>query len=47
MNIPGGVVQRIGGRGGAVDITQSQQIVVDALRPLDQPQYASPESDGG
>jgi uncharacterized protein YlxW (UPF0749 family) len=47
MNIPGGVVQRIGGRGGAVEITQSQQIVVDALRPLDQPQYASPESDGG
>jgi uncharacterized protein YlxW (UPF0749 family) len=47
MNIPGGVVQRIGGRGGSVEITQSQQIVVDALRPLDQPQYAAPESDGG
>jgi uncharacterized protein YlxW (UPF0749 family) len=45
MNIPGGVVQRIGGRGGSVDITQSQQIVVDALRPLDTPQYASPQSD--
>jgi uncharacterized protein YlxW (UPF0749 family) len=42
MNIPGGVVQRIGGRGGSVDITQSQQVVVDALRPLDTPQYASP-----
>jgi uncharacterized protein YlxW (UPF0749 family) len=45
MNIPGGVVQRISGRGGSVDITQSQQIVVDALRPLDKPQYASPKSD--
>jgi uncharacterized protein YlxW (UPF0749 family) len=45
MNIPGGVVQRIGGRGGSVDIAQSQQIVVDALRPLDTPQYASPQSD--
>jgi uncharacterized protein YlxW (UPF0749 family) len=45
MNIPGGVVQRVGGRGGSVDITQSQQIVVDALRPLDTPQYASPQSD--
>jgi uncharacterized protein YlxW (UPF0749 family) len=45
MNIPGGVVQRIGGRGGSVEITQSQQIVVDALRPLDTPQYASPQSD--
>jgi uncharacterized protein YlxW (UPF0749 family) len=47
MNIPGGVVQRVGGRGGSVEITQSQQIVVDALRPLDTPQYASPQSDGG
>src|SRR4051812_47561251 len=47
MNIPGGVVQRIGGRGGSVEITQAQQVVVDALRPLDTPQYASPESDGG
>ncbi|WP_448623448.1 DUF881 domain-containing protein [Geodermatophilus sp. URMC 64] len=46
MNIPGGVVQRIGGRGGSVDITQSQQVVVDALRPLDAPQYASPDPDG-
>jgi uncharacterized protein YlxW (UPF0749 family) len=46
MNIPGGVVQRIGGRGGSVEITQSQQIVVDALRPLDTPQYASPKSGG-
>jgi uncharacterized protein YlxW (UPF0749 family) len=45
MNIPGGVVQRIGGRGGSVEITQSQQVVVDALRPLDAPQYASPDSD--
>ena len=47
MNIPGGVVQRISGRGGSVDITQEQQVVVDALRPLDQPQYASPKSGGG
>jgi uncharacterized protein YlxW (UPF0749 family) len=47
MNIPGGVVQRISGRGGSVDITQEQQVVVDALRPLDQPQYASPKNGGG
>jgi uncharacterized protein YlxW (UPF0749 family) len=45
MNIPGGVVQRISGRGGAVTITQSQDVLVDALRPLDTPQYASPETD--
>ena len=47
MNIPGGVVQRINGRGGSVEISQAQQVVVDALRPLDQPQYASPRSTGG
>jgi uncharacterized protein YlxW (UPF0749 family) len=47
MNIPGGVVPRISGRGGSVDITQEQQVVVDALRPLDQPQYASPKTGGG
>jgi uncharacterized protein YlxW (UPF0749 family) len=46
MNIPGGAVQRITGRGGSVTIHQSQQIVVDALRPLDEPQYASPSTGG-
>ena len=46
MNIPGGVVQRITGLGGSVDITQEQQVVVDALRPLDTPQYASPSTGG-
>jgi uncharacterized protein YlxW (UPF0749 family) len=44
MNIPGGVVQRISGRGGSVDITQERRVVVDALRSLDEPQYASPTS---
>jgi uncharacterized protein YlxW (UPF0749 family) len=42
MNIPGGVVQRITGRGGSVSISQSREVTVDALRPLDEPQYASP-----
>jgi uncharacterized protein YlxW (UPF0749 family) len=46
MNIPGGVVQRITGQGGSVDITQEQQVVVDALRPLQRPQYAAPSSGG-
>jgi hypothetical protein len=45
MNIPGGVVQHIENRGGTVMIAQSQDVVVDALRPLDTPQYASPETD--
>jgi uncharacterized protein YlxW (UPF0749 family) len=43
MNIPGGVVQAIGNRGGSVDIEQSPLVLVDALRPLDRPQYASPD----
>ena len=45
MSIPGGVVQRVNNRGGSVDITQSDEVVVDALRPLDTPQYASPQTD--
>jgi uncharacterized protein YlxW (UPF0749 family) len=42
MNIPGGIVQSIERLGGAVEITQSPELVVDALRPLDRPQYAAP-----
>jgi uncharacterized protein YlxW (UPF0749 family) len=45
MSIPGGVVSTVGGRGGSVDIVQSEQVVVDALRPLDEPQYADPTDD--
>jgi uncharacterized protein YlxW (UPF0749 family) len=45
MRIPGGVEQRVNGRGGSVTITQSEQVVVDALRQLDTPQYASPQTD--
>jgi hypothetical protein len=39
------VVPHISGRGGSVDIVQSDRVVVDALRPLDTPQYARPEDD--
>ena len=46
MNIPGGVVDRVGRQGGSVDIEQSGTVVVDALRQLDRPQYARPD-DGG
>jgi uncharacterized protein YlxW (UPF0749 family) len=45
MNIPGGVVQRINNRAGSVDIAQLDEVVVDALRPLDTPQYASPQTE--
>jgi uncharacterized protein YlxW (UPF0749 family) len=44
MNIPGGVVQRITGLGGTVRISQQTEVSVDALRPLDTPQYASPKT---
>jgi uncharacterized protein YlxW (UPF0749 family) len=45
MNIPGGVVPRIATLGGAVTIDQFDEVVVDALRPVDRPQYASPDTD--
>ena len=45
MNIPGGVVQDMTRLGGSVAIRQSDAVVVDALRPLDTPQYASPTTD--
>jgi uncharacterized protein YlxW (UPF0749 family) len=44
MSIPGGVVSSVGARGGSVDIVQSDLVVVDALRPLDEPQYAEPDA---
>lgn len=45
MNIPGGVVQDMTRLGGSVQIRQDDAIVVDALRLLDTPQYASPATD--
>jgi uncharacterized protein YlxW (UPF0749 family) len=45
LNIPGGVVQDMTRLGGSVAITQSDRVVVDALRPLDEPQYAAPVTD--
>jgi uncharacterized protein YlxW (UPF0749 family) len=44
MNIPGGVVPHITSRGGSVAISQSTDVLVDALRPLDTPQYAAPDT---
>jgi len=43
MSIPGGVTSVVGGRGGSVVTVQSDLVVVDALRPLDEPQYAEPD----
>ena len=45
LNIPGGVVQDLERVGASVSITASEQVRVDALRPLDEPQYASPDTE--
>jgi len=46
MGIPGGVSALVRREGGEVRIEQSDEVVVDALRVLDEPQYAEPD-DGG
>jgi uncharacterized protein YlxW (UPF0749 family) len=45
MNIPGGVVDTVSRRGGSVLVAQSERVLVDALRPLETPQYAEPDDD--
>ncbi|WP_081788652.1 DUF881 domain-containing protein [Candidatus Blastococcus massiliensis] len=45
LNIPGGVVQHVAGRGGSVVVEQVPDLVVDALRPLPEAQYAAPDVD--
>ncbi|GAB4079270.1 DUF881 domain-containing protein [Modestobacter muralis] len=42
LNIPGGVATRVSTAEGSLDVVQSTDVVVDALRPLDEPQYAEP-----
>ena len=42
MEIPNGVVDKVRLREGEVEIVEREQVVVDALRPLDAPQYAEP-----
>ena len=45
LNIPGGVVQAVSGRGGTVEVAQQPELLVDALRPLPEAQYAAPDTD--
>ncbi|MFE0632897.1 DUF881 domain-containing protein [Streptomyces sp. NPDC058864] len=40
LNIPGGVVQTLEKEQATADVTRSEKIVVDALRPSEQPDYA-------
>ncbi|MFG1811482.1 DUF881 domain-containing protein [Streptomyces sp. NPDC049040] len=44
LNIPGGVVQTLEKEQATADVVRSQKIVVDALRPLKQPDYARSSS---
>jgi uncharacterized protein YlxW (UPF0749 family) len=44
LNIPGGVVQTLEKEQATVDVVRSKRIVVDALRPSEQPDYAQSSS---
>ena len=47
LNIPGGVVASVRNAGGKATVTQSDKLVISALRPLEVPQYASPAPQRG
>ena len=42
LAIPGGVVATVEQRGAEAEVTSLEDVVVDAVRPLDRPQYARP-----
>ncbi len=42
LAIPGGVVDDVEQRGGRAVIERSEDVLVGALRPLDEPRYARP-----
>ncbi len=45
MQIPGGVADKVIQAGGDIDIVAADQVLVDALRPLEVPEYAEPAPD--
>lgn len=45
MEIPGGVADKVIQAGGSIDVVPADRVVVDALRPLDVPEYAEPAPD--
>lgn len=47
MAIPGGVEDKVVQAGGAISIVSADAVVVDALRALEEPQYAEPAPDPG
>ena len=42
LGIPGGVVETVEQRGASAEVRESETVLVDALRPLETPQYARP-----
>ena len=47
LGIPGGVIDTVEELGGRAEVEQPDRVTVSALRPLEEPQYASPAPDGG
>ncbi len=45
MQIPGGVADKVIQAGGSIDVVPADQVTVDALRPLEEPEYAEPAPD--
>lgn len=45
MQIPGGVEDKVIQASGSIDVVTAEQVEVDALRPLEQPEYAEPAPD--
>jgi len=45
MQIPGGVEDKVIRAGGSIDIVPADLVLVDALRPLEVPEYAEPAPD--
>lgn len=47
MQIPGGVEDKVLQAGGSIEVASADQVVVAALRPLEEPVYAEPAPDPG
>ncbi len=42
MAVPGGVAAQVSDKGGRVEVDEVDEVTIDALRPLEQPQHATP-----
>ena len=46
LGIPGGVIANVEARGGRAVVERRDEVVVDALQPLERPRYARPAPEG-